>query len=41
VDEEAIEKGYRVFCEEFRILKLARDGYITGLVVPRTAVLGR
>jgi hypothetical protein len=29
--EEAIEKGYRgLLTEEFRILKLARDGYITG-----------
>ncbi len=29
--EDAIEKGYRgVLTEEFRILKLARDGYITG-----------
>jgi len=29
--EEAIEKGYRgILIEEFRILKLARDGYITG-----------
>jgi hypothetical protein len=30
--EEAIEKGYRgLLTEEFRILKLARDGYITGV----------
>ena len=29
--EDAIEKGYRgLLTEEFRILKLARDGYITG-----------
>ena len=29
--EEAIEKGYRgLLTEEFRILKMARDGYITG-----------
>src|SRR5580704_18108142 len=29
--EEAIDKGYRgLLTEEFRILKLARDGYITG-----------
>lgn len=29
--EESIEKGYRgLLTEEFRILKLARDGYITG-----------
>jgi hypothetical protein len=29
--EDAIEKGYRgLVTEEFRILKLARDGYITG-----------
>jgi hypothetical protein len=29
--EEAIEKGYRgLLTEEFRILKLARDGFITG-----------
>src|SRR6266699_222013 len=29
--QEAIEKGYRgLLTEEFRILKLARDGYITG-----------
>ena len=29
--DEAIEKGYRgLLTEEFRILKLARDGYITG-----------
>jgi hypothetical protein len=29
---EAIEKGYRgLVTEEFRILKLARDGYITGV----------
>lgn len=29
--EEAIQKGYRgLLTEEFRVLKLARDGYITG-----------
>jgi hypothetical protein len=29
--EEAIDKGYRgLLTEEFRVLKLARDGYITG-----------
>jgi len=29
--EDAIEKGYRgLLTEEFRVLKLARDGYITG-----------
>jgi len=29
--EDAIEKGYRgLLTEEFRILKLARDGFITG-----------
>jgi len=29
--KDSIEKGYRgLLTEEFRILKLARDGYITG-----------
>jgi hypothetical protein len=29
--QDAIDKGYRgLLTEEFRILKLARDGYITG-----------
>ena len=36
--EESIEKGYRgLLTEEFRILKLARDGYITG---PKGAPFG-